>query len=191
MIEISADKKTDQRRFALARRDALSPSEREAASLKLASFALPIPHRAIVSGYSPIRSEIDPRPLMRKLAAEGATLALPVVTGRAQALIFRKWVPGDALVLAGYGLSEPDENAEQVTPDVLLVPLAAFDSTGHRLGYGAGHYDRTIAALRTQRPLTTIGLAFAAQETENIAFGELDQRLDMVLTERGLIQFGA
>src|SRR5689334_16165649 len=126
MTEISTDKKIDQRRAALARRDALSWTERETASLALASFALPVPPRAIVSGYSPIRSEIDPRPLMQKLAADGATLALPVVTGRGQALIFRKWVPGDALVLAGYGLSEPDENAEPLTPDVLLVPLAAF-----------------------------------------------------------------
>ena len=182
--------KVTQRRAALAIRDALPPSAREAAAVALATHALSIPERAIVAGYAPIRSEIDPRPLMTKLAADGAQLALPVVTDKNLALAFRKWVPGDALLPGPYGIAEPAEDAEPVTPDVLLVPLAGFDRTGHRLGYGAGHYDRTIRSLRPRKALI-IGLAFAAQETDNILAVAHDERLDMVVTERGIISFGA
>lgn len=182
--------KLTQRRAALARRDALPQAAREAAAVALAKFSLPIPPRAIVAGYAPIRSEIDPRPLMMKLAADGATLALPVVADRDHPLAFRKWVPGDTLVPGTYGIAEPVDGAEPVVPDVLLVPLAGFDRIGHRLGYGAGHYDRTIRSLRT-RKAAIIGLAFAAQETDNILAAAHDERLDMVLTERGVIEFGA
>jgi 5-formyltetrahydrofolate cyclo-ligase len=125
---------------------------------------------------------------MSKLAADGATLALPVVADRDLPLAFRKWVPGDALLQGAYGILEPAEDAEPVAPDVLLVPLAGFDRTGHRLGYGAGHYDRTIRSLRPRKALI-IGLAFAAQETDNILAAAHDERLDMVLTERGVIEF--
>lgn len=180
--------KLTQRRAALARRDALPQAAREAAAVALAKFSLPIPPRAVVAGYAPIRSEIDPRPLMMKLSADGATLALPVVADRDLPLVFRKWVPGDTLVPGAYGIAEPVDDAEPVVPDVLLVPLAGFDRVGHRLGYGAGHYDRTIRSLRTRKAVI-IGLAFAAQETDNILAAAHDERLDMVLTERGVIEF--
>lgn len=183
--------KVTQRRAALARRDALPPAEREAAAAMLAAQPIPIAiaRGAIVAGYAPIRSEIDPRPLMQKLAADGATLALPVVTDKLLPLVFRKWALGDALRPGPYGIAEPAKDAEPVTPDVLLVPLAGFDRTGHRLGYGAGHYDRTIRVLRAHKT-AIIGLAFAAQETDNILSAAHDERLDMVLTERGVIEFG-
>jgi 5-formyltetrahydrofolate cyclo-ligase len=136
-----------------------------------------------------MRSELDPRPLMLRLAAAGATLALPVVNGRGVPLTFRKWVPGDPLVAAALGMLEPTNEAEPVVPDVLLVPLAAFDRVGHRIGYGAGFYDRTLTALRSRKFITAIGLAFAAQETEKVDTDEHDARLDLILTETGVIDF--
>ena len=103
---------------------------------------------AVVAGYSPIRSEIDPLPLMRRLAAQGAQLALPVIVARDQPLMFRVWAPGNALRRGPLGILEPPFEAGEIIPDILLVPLAAFDRAGHRIGYGAGHYDRTLAQLR-------------------------------------------
>ena len=103
---------------------------------------------AIVSGYSPIRSEIDPVPLMRALAEQGARLALPAVMARGKSLAFRAWSAGDRLMLGPLGILEPSPAAAELIPDIMLVPLAAFDRAGHRIGYGAGHYDYTLAHLR-------------------------------------------
>src|SRR6202030_4020265 len=120
----------------------------------------------IVSGYSAIRSEIDPAPLMRTLAARGARLALPAVTARGQTLHFRAWRPGDRLMLGPLGILEPSPAAAELVPDIMLVPLAAFDRAGHRIGYGAGHYDYTLAHLRKMKPIAAIGVGFAVQEIE-------------------------
>ncbi len=184
-------KKSAMRVAALARRDAIPVPAREAAAASIAARGLPVAvaRGAVVAGYAPMRSEFDPRPLMLRLAADGATLALPVVTGRGVPLTFRKWVPGDPLVTAAWGMLEPTEEAEPVVPDVLLVPLAAFDRVGHRIGYGAGFYDRTLAALRNHKVITAIGLAFAAQETEKVDTDEHDARLDLILTETGVMDF--
>src|ERR1019366_7388310 len=157
--------KADLRAAALAARDALSGEHRAAAAQAIAGRGLPfeITPGAIVAGYSPIRSEVDPAPLMRKLAAQGAQLALPVITARGQSLRFRAWSPGDRLLQGPLGILEPSPGAAEIIPDIVLVPLAAFDRAGHRIGYGAGHYDRTLAQLHKSKGFAVIGLAFATQ----------------------------
>jgi 5-formyltetrahydrofolate cyclo-ligase len=183
--------KSDLRAVALAARDALSSEQRAAAALAIAARGLPvdIAPGTIVSAYSPIRSEIDPAPLMRALAGKGARLALPAVMARGKALAFRAWSPSDRLMMGPLGILEPSPAAAEVIPDILLVPLAAFDRLGHRIGYGAGHYDYTLAHLRKMKPTAAIGLAFAAQEIEAVPALQHDERLDYVLTETKLFDF--
>lgn len=183
--------KAELRIAALARRSALGEATRGAAARALANhvFPLPIAPGAIVAGYSPIRSEIDPIPLMQSLASQGARLALPVIIARHEPLMFRVWSPESALVAGSLGILEPPPEAPQLMPDILLVPLAAFDRTGHRIGYGAGHYDRTFAQLRAIKPFTAIGLAFDTQEIEAIPMQPHDVALDFVLTETRVIDF--
>jgi 5-formyltetrahydrofolate cyclo-ligase len=183
--------KADLRAAALAKRDAFTPAQRIAAAETIAARGLPfeIAPGAVVSGYSPIRNELDPMPLMQKLASLGARLALPTVTARGHSLIFRAWVPGERLTLGALGIPEPSPAAAEVLPDVMLVPLAAFDRLGHRIGYGAGHYDFTFAHLRKAKPVSGVGLAFAAQETEVIPALSHDVTLDYVLTETKVLEF--
>jgi 5-formyltetrahydrofolate cyclo-ligase len=183
--------KADLRAAALAARDALSGDHRAAAALAVAARGLPveIARGTIVSGYAPIRGEIDPVPLMRALAAQGARLALPAVTARGKSLAFRAWSAGDRLMLGPLGIPEPSPAATEVIPDLMLVPLAAFDRLGHRIGYGAGHYDHTLAHLRKVKPVTTVGLAFAAQEIEAVPALQHDVALDYVLTEAKVFDF--
>ena len=146
---------------------------------------LPRPE-AVVAGYWPFRTEIDPRPLMARLQRLGAGLALPVTPAKGSdaPLSFRRWSAGALLSPGAFRVHEPGEECETIEPDLLLVPLLAFDRRGHRLGYGAGHYDRTLAALRARRPTVAIGLAFAAQEVERVPTDPHDQLLDGVVTER-------
>ena len=183
--------KGDLRKTALQARDAMEEDARTAASEKLAARGLPfeIPAGAIVSGYSPIRSELDPIPLMKKLAAQGARLALPAILGRGKSLAFRAWAPGDRLTMGPLGILEPSPAAAELIPDVMLVPCAAFDRLGHRIGYGAGHYDFTLAHLRKMKPITAIGLAFAAQEIKAVPALAHDVALDYVLTEKKTFDF--
>jgi 5-formyltetrahydrofolate cyclo-ligase len=142
-----------------------------------------------VSGFSPLKSEISPLPLLRRLADAGAGLALPVVSGRGQPLVMRAWSFGAPLVSAVWGIREPPADAPELNPDILIVPLLAFDRRGHRIGYGAGYYDMTIARLRAMKPVTAIGIAFAAQEIAAVPTTPRDARLDLVLTEREAIDF--
>ena len=183
--------KAKLRAAALAARDALSEVQRAAAAAAVADRGLPIEilPNMIVSGYAPIRSEIDPMPLMLKLAAQGARLALPTVTARGQSLSFRAWSAGNKMVLGPLGILEPSPAAAELIPDVMLVPLAAFDRLGHRIGYGAGHYDRSLAHLRKSNAITAIGIAFAAQEIEAVPALSHDVPLDYVLTETRLFDF--
>jgi 5-formyltetrahydrofolate cyclo-ligase len=188
---MSETRKANLRAAALAARDALSGDQRAAAALAVAARGLPVEIKrgTIVSGYSPIRSEIDPLPLMRALAAEGARLALPAVTARGKSLAFRAWSAGDRLMLGPLGIPEPSPAAAEVIPDIMLVPLAAFDRLGHRIGYGAGHYDYTLAHVRKVKPVTAIGLAFAVQEIEAVPALQHDVALDYVLTETRMFDF--
>jgi 5-formyltetrahydrofolate cyclo-ligase len=183
--------KSDLRTAALAAREALSAEQRAAAAQALAARGLPLETTpgTIVSGYSPIRGEFDPVPLMRKLAEQGAQLALPAVMARGKSLAFRAWSPSDRLMLGPLGILEPSPAAAELIPDIMLVPLAAFDRLGHRIGYGAGHYDFTLAHLRKVKPITAIGLAFAAQEIEAVPALSHDVALDYVLTEAEAFDF--
>jgi 5-formyltetrahydrofolate cyclo-ligase len=183
--------KADLRAAALAKRDALSDNKRAAAAKAVAKRGLPlaITPGTIVSGYSPIRSEIDPVPLLRALAAHGARLALPAVMARGKSLAFRVWSPDDRLMLGPLGIPEPSPAAAEVIPDIMLVPLAAFDRAGHRIGYGAGHYDFTLAHLRKTKAIAAIGVAFAAQEIELVPALQHDVALDYVLTETRVFDF--
>jgi len=187
----SNQSKQQLRATALAARDALSGEQRSAAAEALAARGLPfeLPHGAVVAGYSPIRSEIDPLPLMRKLAAGGAKLALPAVTARGLSLIFRAWSPSERLLLGSLGILEPSPAAAEVVPDVMLVPLAAFDRLGHRIGYGAGYYDYTFSHLRKIKAVAGIGLAFAVQEIKVVPALSHDVALDYVLTEIDMFDF--
>jgi len=183
--------KADLRAAALATRDALDNEQRGSAAQKIAARGLPISiaRGTIVSGYMPIKSEIDPTALLRKLAANGARLALPAVMARGKSLAFRAWSPDDRLLMGPLGILEPSPAATEIVPDIMLVPLAAFDCQGHRIGYGAGHYDFTLAHLRKVKAVTAIGLAFAAQEIEAVPALSHDERLDYVLTETKMFDF--
>ena len=179
------------RKEMITRRDALSEHQRAAAAKAIASRPFPADFAAgaVVSGFSPLASEIDPRPLMQKLARQGAQLALPVVAGRGLPLIFRAWSPGEALVAGGWGIQVPKDDALVVEPDVLIVPLLAFDRRGHRLGYGAGYYDLSLTALRAKKEIVAVGIGFAAQEVSEIPISPRDARLDLMLTEQETIDF--
>ncbi len=183
------DSKAALRRDALARRDALPADARKAAAETIAArgFPLKIAPGTIVSGFMPLKSEINPLPLMRKLAAAGAQLALPKIAGRGKPLVMRAWQSGAPLDAGQWGIREPKPDAPEVEPDIVLVPLLAFDRAGHRIGYGAGYYDMTIAALRARKTVTAVGIAFAIQEVPKIPTTERDARLDLVLTEREVI----
>jgi 5-formyltetrahydrofolate cyclo-ligase len=184
-----AQQKNALRREAIARRDALPAAERAAAAEAIAGreFPVTIAPGAVLSGFMPLKSEINPMPLMRKLAAAGAKLALPVVEGRGQPLVMRAWNMGEPLAAGVWGIREPKSDAPQVDPDILLVPLLAFDRTGHRIGYGAGYFDLTILALRAKKAVVAVGIAFAAQEISAVPATPRDARLDLVLTEREII----
>jgi 5-formyltetrahydrofolate cyclo-ligase len=181
--------KAQLRREALTRRDAVPAEMRKSAAEAIAARAFPIAVAPgmVVSGFMPLKSEISPLPLMRKLVDAGARLALPLVAGRGKPLIMRSWQWGEPLVPGVWGIREPGPGAPEVQPDILLVPLLAFDRSGHRIGYGAGYYDLTIAQLRASKPIAAIGIAFAAQEVETVPRTAFDAQLDLVLTENETI----
>ena len=190
-MEPISDLKAKLRTAATAHRDAIPADTRQAAAEAIAAsdFPLAIGPGTIVSGFMPLGSEINPLPLMKKLAAQGAHLALPVVAARGQPLTMRAWAWGEPLNAGVWGIREPKPEAPEVEPDILLVPLLAFDRAGYRLGYGGGYYDRTIGRLRANKPATAVGVAFAAQEVPQVPISPRDARLDLVLTERETIDF--
>jgi 5-formyltetrahydrofolate cyclo-ligase len=182
--------KADLRRISLAKRDALPAETRAAAAEAVAARPFPVQFApgTVISAYSPMRSEISPVPLMRKLADAGARLALPVVVGRGKPLVMREWAFGQPLGSGVWGIREPLPDAPEAWPDVMIVPLAAFDRKGHRIGYGAGYYDMTINRLRVlNRDLITIGLAYASQHVAVVPITPRDARLDLMLTEQEVI----
>ena len=166
--------------FAL-RKPAFAAGQGRAAEL-LADFLAPHRMRAL-SGYMPMRTEIDPLPAM---SAHQSPVCVPVIIGKGQALKFREWSPGCAMVPGEFGALIPAEGA-WIEPEVLIVPLLAFDARGYRLGYGGGFYDRTLQALRARRPTLAIGFAFSAQEVAQVPIDENDQRLDAIITEQGAV----
>lgn len=179
---------------ALARRDALDPVWRVEAALDMAETArkeIAVEPGQVVSGFWPMRSEVDVRPLMFALRESGARLCLPAILDKTT-IVFRELVRGAPMVEMGFGTVGPHEEAEVLDPAVMLVPLAAFDARGHRIGYGGGYYDRAIERLhKAGKPPLLIGVAFDCQQVERVPEEPHDVILANLLTESGLRRFGA
>ena len=189
-----ADAKSVLRLDALRRRTAayhrVAPGSTEPVTVHGLKLVCSLPGR-IVGGYMPMREELDCLPLMAALAAKGYQIALPVIETRGTPLLFRGWSPGDPLRVGNFDVREPLAAAPFLLPDILLAPLAAFDSAGYRIGYGGGYYDRTLSLFRSNRRITAIGLAFDEQEVPLFPHEAHDQRLDYLLTPTGVRNFGA
>jgi 5-formyltetrahydrofolate cyclo-ligase len=188
-----AQEKKDLRQRMMAGREAALAAAGAFAGERLAERGLPIPmpgKGTVISAFHPYQTEISTLPLLSKLAAGGWVTALPVVIAKGQPLVFRAWKPGEPLVSGIWDIQIPPETSPEVVPDVLLVPLLAFDMQGYRLGYGGGFYDRTLARLRSLKPVTAIGIGFAAQQVDRVPHDELDQRVDYVMTEKATLACG-
>ena len=181
-----AEEKRLARQVAAKRRAEAHAQLMETAGSSLALRGLPVAAGAAgtVSGFIPYKSEIDTVPLLARLSREGWRTCLPVVIGADQPLLFRAWTPGEALAPGVWDIPIPPETAAEVLPDVLLVPMLAFDRQGYRLGYGGGFYDRTLEKLRAFRRVWAVGVAYAAQEVEAVPRGDHDAPLDYVMTEQ-------
>jgi 5-formyltetrahydrofolate cyclo-ligase len=184
-----AEWKQRARRAAAERRAAAFAAHPEAGAALARRFhdAVHLPRGAAVSGYWPLAGELDIRPLLHQIHDQGHPIGLPVVQGKGLPLRFRRWSPGMDLVQGSFKVLTPPEGEPEIVPDVLLVPLLAFDRAGYRLGYGGGFYDRTLEKRRHEahsgHPVIAIGMAFAAQETEDLPRGPFDQPLDWIVTE--------
>jgi len=185
------DLKVALRKQAADQRAALHLELADMAAAHLLTLPFPVepqPGFSCVSAFHQYGSEIDTRPLLGKLAGEGWTTALPVVVAKNQPLIFRRWLPGEPLEMGTMKISVPLMSSPLVEPDVLLVPLLAFDRHGYRLGYGGGFYDATLALLGARKKIVAIGVAYAGQEVENVPHEPHDMKLDYVMTEQGMIK---
>src|SRR6266852_3504503 len=182
------DDKRTLRSAMLAWRAALAEDERRAAAEGLLASLrreMPFETPAVVSGFWPIKDEIDIRPLLIELFNVGCQLALPVVQGRGKPLLFRAWRPGDPLEAGVFGTLQPSARRETLEPDALIVPMLACDDDGWRLGYGGGFYARTLAGLRLRRGVKAVGVGFDGQYlAEAVPHGPADQRLDWLLTDK-------
>jgi 5-formyltetrahydrofolate cyclo-ligase len=187
MTDVKAGKRA-ARDAAYARRAAAhagnAAARADAAAARLDAALTEAP--GVASGYLPFRTEIDPLPALGRLAARGARLAMPVVVGKGLPLVFRAWVPGAPTETGAFGVEIPADDIP-ASPDLLLVPMLAFDRRGYRLGYGGGFYDRTLAALRAAGPVRAVGIAYAAQEIPSVPHEDTDARLDMIVTEDEVI----
>jgi 5-formyltetrahydrofolate cyclo-ligase len=166
---------------------------REIAKHDLAQRGLPFafaPPQAVISGFFPYKSEISALPLLTRLHGDGWTLAMPVVVGEGLPLTFRIWAPGEPTVAGIWNIPVPAETSPEGLPDVLLVPMLAFDARGYRLGYGGGFYDRTLIKLRALKPIVAIGVAYSGQEVAEVPRADHDQPLDYIMTEKATFPCG-
>lgn len=187
-------RKRELRSQSRQRRDLLSADARTSARDAVARNSLEEILRLsprVVSGYSAIGCELELGPLLQALSRHGVTISLPVVIGKGQPLVFRTVETTTRLASATWGILEPDAAALEVSPDLLLVPLLAFDRKGRRLGYGGGFYDRTLSRLRRSGPVVALGAAYAMQEVEDVPVTPEDETMDGVITEAGLRRFAA
>lgn len=184
-------RKQAMREDALARRVALRAKVPDAAERMARNFlaAIPLTDRAVVSAFVAIGDETDPGPLIGLLRVKGHPIALPRVVKKGEKLAFHLYEPGATLIRGVFGLSQPGKDWPEAVPDVLIVPLLAFDARGMRLGYGGGFYDRTLADLRARRHVLAVGFAFAGQEVADVPHREGDEPLDWVVTETGARRF--
>jgi len=180
-----SERKTLMRKAAFERRKLAHKQGMDAqAQAHLARALTPYQGQAI-TGYMPIRTEISPLPIM---AAWQGPVGVPVILGAGKPLAFHRWTDGCAMVEGAFGAHIP-ANAVVIQPDVVILPLVAFDLNGGRLGYGGGFYDRTLELLRAARPTVAIGFAYAAQQAEDLPLETTDQPLDMIVTENGITRF--
>jgi 5-formyltetrahydrofolate cyclo-ligase len=187
-----ADRKTALRGHAMARRAGLFAAMPDAPLRMAENFlaAIALAPSAVVSAYWPMGDEADPRPLMEALRARGHGVALPRIAGKKHTpLAFHMHARDAALLPGAFGLSQPGTDWPAAIPAVLVVPLLAFDAHGHRLGYGGGFYDATLADLRTSHDIAAVGLAFAGQEVAALPYDAFDQRLDWIVTEKTARKF--
>ena len=185
----AADKRS-LREQALARRGAAGADARAQFSARLAKFGLEMAqrlHASAVSAFYPIKDEPDTLALLAALADHGFCTLLPITGTRGAPLIFRQWRPGEPTLPGQMKIPEPPASARVLDPDLMFAPLACFDRRGHRIGYGAGHYDRTLERLRANGAVTAVGVAYASAEVAALPDEAHDQRLDYILTERELI----
>ena len=183
--------KPELRRQAAAARKTLARDAGDIGARLVTSFASAILLKpcGIIAGYHPFRDEADPLPLLRFLAASGWECALPVPVDPPDGLVFRAWRPGGALVTGRFGIPHPPETNPALRPDIVLVPLLAYDGAGRRLGYGAGYYDRALVNLRRTGPVLAVGIAYAGQRVAAVPTQAHDEPLDMVVTEEGAMDF--
>jgi 5-formyltetrahydrofolate cyclo-ligase len=186
--------KKNLRESTLLKRLQVSPEARALAQhaiMRTVLAEIPARPEAVVSGYWPVKGEIDPRPLLLEFIRRGMRAALPQVMEFQKPLVFRTWHAGAPMTDGRYGIQEPDPQAcEPVVPHIIFVPLLGFDKRGHRLGYGSGFYDRTFDALRDmQHSFTAIGLAFEAQKLDEVPAGPYDYSMDMIITEKKAYRF--
>jgi 5-formyltetrahydrofolate cyclo-ligase len=189
MTDFFPDKQTLRSQM-LAARQRIDVAYARQASVQLALHMLALAGDTplVVAGYRAIRGEIDVLPVLEGLLANGHRVCLPVVEGAGTALRFRQWHAETALEKGRYAIDVPAANSPELEPGMVMVPLVAFDLAGHRLGYGAGYYDRTIAGLRQrQKSVQIIGVAYGAQLVERIPAQAHDARLDKVVTEFGVV----
>jgi len=179
--------KAEARKAAFARRKLAHAEGRGAEGARLLLDYLTLHRGKVLAAYMPIRTEIDPLPVMHEMAGFGP-VCVPVIQGPGQGLKFRQWTPDCALVDGPFGAMVPAEG-DWLLPEAVVVPLVAFDRNGGRLGYGGGFYDRTLEGLRATRPTLAIGYAYAAQEAESLPLEPTDQPLDAMVTEREVIVF--
>jgi len=175
-----------------AAREAMTQEAMARAGEALAAYGLEFLGTAsndpVVSGFAPLPYEFRLWPLLRRLHRDGLRLALPVMQGKDRPLLFRAWKPGDAMDSGVWGIAEPRSDKPVLDPDILLVPLLAFDRYGWRLGYGGGYYDRTLQALRVRRPIIAVGIGYDSQGVDAVPHLDYDGRLDWVLTPSGPIK---
>jgi 5-formyltetrahydrofolate cyclo-ligase len=190
-VSSSSSKSVIRQRALEVRADAHKVVRESAARAILDHFLADVPRTsgASVAGYFPIRSEADPVPLMVELATLGHTCALPRVMKAESPLRFFRWAPGSETEEGAFGTRVPPKKSEEILPDILLVPLVAFDLAGARLGYGGGFYDRTLRDLRAKRPCIAVGIAYSAQEQDSLPHDMYDEPLDWVVTEKGSRRF--
>jgi 5-formyltetrahydrofolate cyclo-ligase len=188
----NADPKAALRREALARRGAVAPAARLAFSRRLADEGLRLARLwrpEAVSAFHAFRDEPDTLELLSALTGQGFATALPIVAGRGSPLTFRLWRPGEPTRAGPMSIAEPLETAPAVDPDLLFVPLACFDRRGHRIGYGAGYYDRTLAGLRATKPVHAVGVGYGVCEVAAVPYEAHDQSLDAIVTDQETILF--
>jgi len=185
------DEKKAARKAASAARKAAAVDSGPDAAGRLAGFligSVPLDGVSAASGFLPIGSEVDVRPVLARFLKIGIDICLPVVAAKDQPLVFRRWREGDPMVEETFGTRAPMPDAPEMEPDLLIVPMLAFDRSGFRLGYGGGFYDRTLERLRSMKPVTAVGVAFAGQEVAYVPHDDLDQPLDWIVTEREAIR---